>query len=169
MIGAPAVALTAGATRKGEALMAPHDTFDPLKDLVQVQQRMNNLFESALTRTDFDTGVGLDAWEPVADVHEAQDKLFLTMELPGFAQSEIDLKVDGDHLVVEGDRQMDSDGHPGQFHRVERAYGKFSRRFHLPSRFNRDEIEASYSDGVLQISLPARDCLGPDSFKIDIG
>ena len=149
--------------------MAARDAWDPLKDLVQVQQRMNTLFESALTRTDFDTGLGFDAWEPIADVHAAKDTLFLTMELPGFAQSEIDLKVDGDDLVVEGERRMDVDGHHGQFHRVERAHGKFSRRFHLPSRFNRDRIEATYRDGVLQISLPARDSLGPDTFKIDIG
>jgi len=149
--------------------MASQNAWDPLKDLVQVQSRMNNLFESALARTDFDTAAGLDSWAPVADVHEAEDRLWLCLELPGFEQSEIDLKVDGDHLMVEGERRMDAEGNRGQFHRVERAYGKFSRRFPLPSRFDRDRIEATYRNGVLRISLPARDSLGPDSFRIDIG
>ena len=149
--------------------MGSKDAWDPLKDLVQVQQRMNNMFESALARTDFDTATGLDSWTPVADVHEAHEHLHLCLELPGFEQSEIDLKVDGDHLIVEGERRMDADGNRGQFHRVERAYGKFSRRFPLPSRFDRDRIEASYRNGVLKISLPARDSLGPESFSIDIG
>ena len=149
--------------------MASQNAWDPLKDLVQVQQRMNNLFESALARTDFDTAAGLDSWAPVADVHEAQDRLRLCLELPGFEQAEIDLKVDGDHLVVEGERCMDADGNQGQFHRVERAYGKFSRRFPLPSRFDRDRIQATYRNGVLEISLPARNSLGPESFSIDIG
>jgi len=149
--------------------MASQNAWDPLKDLVQVQQRMNNLFESALARTDFDTAAGLDSWAPVADVHEAQDRLCLCLELPGFEQSETDLKVDGDHLIVEGDRRMDADGNQGQFHRVERAHGKFSRRFPLPSRFDRDRIEATYRNGLLEIGLPARDSLGPESFKIDIG
>ena len=149
--------------------MASQNSWDPLKDLVQVQQRMNNLFESALARTDFDTAAGLDAWTPVADVHEARDTLRLCLELPGFEQSEIDLKVDGDHLIVEGERRMDADGNHGQFHRVERAYGKFSRRFPLPSRFDRDRIQATYRCGVLEIRLPARESLGPESFRIDIG
>ena len=149
--------------------MAAQNAWDPLKDLVQVQQRMNNLFESALARTDFDTAAGLDSWAPIADIHEAQDSLRLCLELPGFEQSEIDLKVDGDHLIVEGERRMDADGNRGQFHRVERAYGKFSRRFALPSRFDRDRIQATYRNGVLEISLPARDSLGPESFRIDIG
>ncbi len=149
--------------------MGSKDAWDPLKDLVQVQQRMNNMFESALARTDFDTAAGLDSWAPVADVHEAQERLHLCLELPGFEQSEIDLKVDGDHLIVEGERHMDADANRGQFHRVERAYGKFSRRFPLPSRFDRDCIQATYRNGVLEISLPARDSLGPESFRIDIG
>ena len=149
--------------------MASQNAWDPLKDLVQVQQRMNNLFESALARTDFDTAAGLDSWAPVADVHEAQVRLCLCLELPGFEQSEIDLKVDGDHLIVEGERRMDADGNQGQFHRVERAHGKFSRRFPLPSRFDRDRIEATYRNGMLEISLPARNSLGPESFRIDIG
>jgi HSP20 family protein len=149
--------------------MGSQNAWDPLKDLVQVQQRMNNLFESALARTDFDTAAGLDSWAPVADVHEAQERLYLCLELPGFEQSEIDLKVDGDHLIVEGERRMDADANRGQFHRVERAYGKFSRRFPLPSRFDRDCIQATYRNGVLKISLPARNSLGPESFSIDIG
>ncbi len=149
--------------------MGSQNTWDPLKDLVQVQQRMNNLFENALARTDFDTAAGLDSWAPVADVHEAQERLHLCLELPGFEQSEIDLKVDGDHLIVEGERHMDADANRGQFHRVERAYGKFSRRFPLPSRFDRDCIQATYRNGVLEISLPARGSLGPESFRIDIG
>jgi len=149
--------------------MGSQNAWDPLKDLVQVQQRMNNLFESALARTDFDTAAGLDSWAPVADVHEAQERLYLCLELPGFEQSEINLKVDGDHLLVEGERRMDADANRGQFHRVERAYGKFSRRFPLPSRFDRDCIQATYRNGVLEISLPARNSLGPESFSIDIG
>jgi len=149
--------------------MGSQNAWDPLKDLVQVQQRMNNLFESALARTDFDTAAGLDSWAPVADVHEAQERLYLCLELPGFEQSEINLKVDGDHLIVEGERRMDADANRGQFHRVERAYGKFSRRFPLPSRFDRDCIQATYRNGVLEISLPARNSLGPESFSIDIG
>jgi len=149
--------------------MSSHGAWDPLKDLAQVQQRMNRLFESALARTDFDALSGFDGWAPVADVWESRDRLTLSLELPGFEQNEIDLRVEGDALVVEGERRMHSEEHQGQFHRVERDYGKFSRRFPLPSRFDRDRIEATYRNGVLRIRLSCREAQGPDSFRIDIG
>jgi len=149
--------------------MASPDSWDPLKDLVQVQDRMNRMFESALARTDFDTVAGFDGWTPVADVSERDDRLLLCLELPGFDQAEIQLRVDGDALVVEGERKMDADGNRGQFHRVERAYGKFSRRFPLPSRYDRERISANYRNGLLEIELPAKAGSGPESFRIDIG
>lgn len=148
--------------------MTSGSTWDPLRDLIQVQQRMNQLFETALARTDFDAASGVDAWAPVADVHESADRLLLSLELPGFAQDEIDLRIDGDDLIVEGERKMDGEAHGGQFHRVERAYGKFSRRFPLPSRYDRDRIQATYRGGMLEICLPAKDRLGPESYRIDI-
>ena len=148
--------------------MAGQESWDPLKDLVQVQERMNRMFESALARTDFDTVAGFDGWTPTADVTERPDRLLLCLELPGFKQDEINLRVDGDALVVEGERRMDAEGNRGQFHRVERAYGKFSRRFPLPSRYDRERIEANYRNGLLDIALPARDSAGPESYRIDI-
>lgn len=133
----------------------PHDgPWDPMKELMTVQKRMNKLFESALGMNDFDTQEEVDSWTPVCDVFETNAALVLCLEIPGLEQDQIELRLDGDDLIVAGERELEREQPDERFHRVERSYGKFSRRFHLPSTVDRDAIEASYRDGVLRITLP---------------
>jgi HSP20 family protein len=142
--------------------------WDPLKDLVGIQERMNKLFESALARTNFDAEGGVGAWTPVADVYEDAEKLVFCLELPGLAQSDIDVRLEDDELVVRGERQMDR-GAPGeQFHRVERSYGKFVRRFRLRSRIDPASVVASYNDGVLVVTLAKKDDAGKSTIRVVI-
>jgi HSP20 family protein len=137
-------------------MMRPAGDWDPLKELLTVQKRMNKLFESALERTDFDAQDEVDSWTPVADVYESPEALVLCLELPGLEQEQIALRVEADELVVSGERLIDRERPEEQFHRVERAYGKFSRRFHLPSTVDRENVEATYRDGLLRVSLKHR-------------
>lgn len=128
--------------------------WDPLRELVGVQDRMNKLFESALARTNFDTEGELGAWTPVADVFETPETYVVSVELPGLVQDDIDVRVEGSDLVVQGERRREKD-HPGvQYHRVERSQGKFVRKFPLPSRVDRDGVQAAYRDGVLRVTVP---------------
>ena len=142
--------------------------WDPLKDLAAIQGRMNKLFESALARTHMDADGGPGAWTPVADVYETADRMVLSLELPGLVQNEIDLRVDGADLVVQGERRMERD-QPGEvFHRVERSYGKFVRRFPLASDVDRQSAEAVYRDGVLKITLLKRADGGKKPIRVAI-
>ena len=140
---------------------------DPLKDLMNVQKRMNQLFESALARTEFETQEGVDSWTPISDAYQSTDALVLCLELPGLQQDQIDLRLDGDELVVEGERLMDRD-RSEHFHRVERSYGKFCRRFHLPSTVDREAVQATYRHGLLRITLPRKDNVGPKTVRVAI-
>jgi len=142
--------------------------WDPLKDLVGIQERMNKLFESALARTNFDAEGGVGAWTPVADVYEGEDRVVFCLELPGLAQTDIDVRLEDDELVVRGERRMDR-GAPGeQFHRVERSYGKFIRRFRLRSHIDRQSVAGVYQDGVLVITLAKRDDAGKHPIRVAI-
>ncbi len=148
--------------------MTKRDERDPQRDLLQVQQRMNNLFETALARTDFDAPEAIDSWTPVCDAFETDAGLVLHLELPGLRQDQIELRIDGDELVVDGKREMERGSSGEQFHRVERSYGKFSRRFALPSTVERSAVQASFHDGVLQVKLPTRAGQRPESMRVDI-
>jgi len=147
--------------------MAQTDS-DPLKDLVGIQERMNKLFESALARTNFDAEGGVGAWTPVADVAEDATSIMFFLELPGLVQSDIDVRLEDDELVVRGERQMDR-GAPGeQFHRVERSYGKFVRRFRLRSHIDPASVAAAYQNGVLVITLAKKDDVGKSPIRVVI-
>jgi HSP20 family protein len=134
--------------------MAGKEQWEPLKELTSMQKRMNRLFDSAMGVADFDANEELDSWTPVCDAYETSDALVVSLELPGLEQSEIDVRVDGDELVVSGERGVGREQPGEHFHRVERPYGKFIRRLHLPSTVSRDAIEASFRDGMLRIKLP---------------
>jgi HSP20 family protein len=142
--------------------------FDPLKELASVQKRMNDLFESALAKTNFETSSEFDSWEPVCDAYETAEALVLCLELPGLEQERIDVRVDGDELVVEGEREISREP-TGEHHlRMERSYGRFSRRFHLPSAVDRDAARATYRDGLLRIVVPKRDVLRDDPIRVAV-
>lgn len=130
------------------------EAWDPLRELAGVQQRMNRLFESAMARTNFDAEGGFGAWSPAADMYETGDSVVVSLELPGLALAEIDLRIDGAELVVEGERKMEREQPGEQFHRVERSYGKFQRRLALPEGIDREGARAAYRDGVLTVTLP---------------
>jgi len=148
--------------------MAGQRQWDPLKELTTVQKRMNKLFESALGMTDFDAPEEPDSWTPVCDVFESAGSLVVSLELAGLDQEQIDVRVDGDDLVVSGEREIEREQPGEQFHRVERAYGKFLRRFHLPSTVNREAIEASFRDGLLRITLPNQSDRQPEPIRVAI-
>ncbi len=138
-----------------------------MKELAKVQERMNSLFETAMARTDFDTGGGLGAWVPTADVYETDAALVFCLELPGLSLEDIDLRLEGDELIVEGERRIL--GERGeQFHRVERSYGKFARRFAIPSAVERDSVEAKYENGVLIVTLARKTGAQPGPIKVEI-
>ncbi|HKQ61038.1 MAG TPA: Hsp20/alpha crystallin family protein [Candidatus Polarisedimenticolaceae bacterium] len=136
--------------------MAIPGGYDPLHELQGVQKRMNDLFESALAKANFDAGDGLGAWSPVADVFETGEALVVYVELPGLEQAEIGLRLEADELVVEGERKLEREGAGERFHRVERSGGRFARRFRLPSSVDRERITATYKDGVLRVVVPTR-------------
>ncbi len=142
--------------------------WDPLKDLIGIQERMNKLFESALARTNFDAEGGVGAWTPVADVYDGGERVVFCLELPGLTQSDIDVRLEDDELVVQGERRMDRGASGEQFHRVERSYGKFVRRFRLPSQIDRPSVAAAYEDGVLVITLAKTDGAGKRPIRVAI-
>lgn len=135
--------------------------WDPVRELAAVQERMNKLFERALARTNFDAEGGAGAWTPVSDVFETADGVVHHLELPGLRLDDIEVRVEEDELLVQGERRMDRE-QSAEFHRVERSYGKFVRRFPLPSSVERESVEALYRDGVLRVRLPKK---GSESVK----
>ena len=132
--------------------------WNPLQDLMVLQDRMSRLFEDAMhgrARGDAETGDEFEQadWTPAADIYESEANYLIAIDLPGIDRSTLSIDLDDDRLVVKGVRVLDSE--PKE-HRCERPRGRFLRTFSLPGSVNQTEIVAEYKDGVLQIDLPKR-------------
>jgi HSP20 family protein len=128
--------------------------WDPLRDLLDIQQRMNRI------------APGPSGWTPPVDILETPDSYVVLAELPGLAQDDVQLQVRDDRLTIAG-RRRERESACEQFHRIERGHGTFSRTFQLPVPVDADRITADLRDGVLTVTCPkATD--GP-SRRIHIG
>jgi HSP20 family protein len=128
--------------------------WDPLRDLLNLQEKMNRLFEDSLAATRTDPSVPPSAWTPAADVYETGEGFVLLMDLPGLHPDDVEIHVDGDRLVVRGERRPSDKTRPESFHRVERSYGVFTRVFQLTQEVDPDRVSAHFRDGLLRLELP---------------
>ena len=94
------------------------------------------------------------AWMPALEMYEKEDKFVVRAELPGMKKEEIDISVLGDTLTIKGERKAESEVKDEDYYRCELCYGKFSRAVTLPSAVQVGKVEASYDNGILEITLP---------------
>lgn len=147
--------------------------WEPFRDLISVQERMNRLFDEAfrgVTRpgTEEDWALG-GSWAPAVDIYEQGSDIVLKAELPGVNPKDVDILVENNVLTLRGERSFDQEVKRESYHRVERAYGSFSRSFTLPSVVDTDKIKADYKDGVLRVTLPKKDEAKPKQIAINVG
>jgi HSP20 family protein len=129
--------------------------WDPLRDILHLQERMNRIFEESLARGRVeDLPLGSGGWTPLADVLEAGDGFVVVMELPGVEPDDVEVQVDGDELVVRGERHLPGTLRPESFHRMERSYGPFARSVRLTAEVDPAKVTAQFRDGLLRLELP---------------
>ena len=130
--------------------------WNPLQDLMVLQDRMNRLFEDATQRRAQTGEVGDEFeradWTPVADIYETDSGYTIAIDLPGIKRDAIEIDIDDNRLIVKGARVIDGT----KSRRSERPRGKFLRSFSVPASIDQNKIGADYKDGVLQIRLPKR-------------
>ena len=131
--------------------------WDPLRDLLLLQDRMNQAFadatqQHARTRGEADSEIEPADWVPAADVYENAEEYLVAIDLPGIERTQLDISLENDRLAVRGERVISEQGKQ----RLERPAGRFLRRFDVPATVEAEEIVAEYEDGVLSIRLPKR-------------
>jgi HSP20 family protein len=132
--------------------------YDPFRDLRTLQEEVNRLFSTNLTRAfGDDEGIARGAWAPSVDIYENKDQIVLEAELPGMKQEDFDLSIENNVITLRGERRFEKTDESDNYHRVERSYGAFTRSFTLPQTVSAEEARAEYSNGVLRVTLPKRE------------
>jgi HSP20 family protein len=142
----------------------------PLPELTTMQERVNKLFEDAI-KSPYrpDEGFAVSAWAPAVDIYETDKEIVLKAELPEMQEKDIGIKVEDNNLIVSGERRMEKEVKEENYHRIERSYGSFHRSFTMPNTVDRENIKATYKDGVLKVILPKKEEAKPKQIKIDVG
>jgi HSP20 family protein len=142
--------------------------WDPFRDLISIQDRMNRLFEQTLSRSRAEEGVSATTWTPAVDIYETAETIVMKAELPGVAREDIQIQINENTLMLKGERRFAKDVHEENYLRIERAYGSFHRSFTLPASVQQDKIRALFRDGVLELTLPKAEESKPKRVSIEI-
>lgn len=136
--------------------------WSPWQELESMHRQLSRLLE--------ETPVGLTGeageWVPTVDIRETDDALLLQVELPGIEKKDVHLEVRDGALTISGERRYEKDVKEENVHRIERAYGKFSRSFSLPGSVDAEKVDAKMKNGVLEIRLPKCESAKPKEIAI---
>ena len=141
--------------------------WDPLQELNAMQERMNRLFELSRERVGGTPSTDDGIWQPVADIYEDETEVVVKMELSGIEQKDIDVRIEEQTLIVEGERRLENEVSRHNYHRVERFYGPFRRTFLLPAGVDQEGVRASCEMGVLKIVLPKKSSAGTRRVEVE--
>ena len=146
----------------------------PFHNFVSTQERMNRIFDEAFRGqrrgSEDDWALGGN-WAPAVDIFEHEGNIVLKAELPGIDPKDVDIRVENNVLTLRGERKFESESEVKRedYHRVERAYGSFSRSFTLPNVVDTGKIKAESKDGVLKVTLPQKAEAKPKQISISVG
>jgi HSP20 family protein len=140
--------------------------WDPIGDLDSLQTDMNRLFDRFFDAKPANSGSSR-RWIPPMDLLETDSELVLRADLPGIDEDDVEIEVKDGVLVVSGERAAEHEEKGEGFHRVERAFGRFSRSLTLPQGVDAGKVAATFSNGVLEVRVPKPEETKPT--RVEIG
>ena len=141
--------------------------WEPLRELTTLQNEMNRLFGTVFDTPAQGNGATMRRWMPAMDLVETADHFVLRADLPGLSEEDVNIEVEDRVLTVSGERKAEATENRDGFHRMERAFGAFSRSLTLPEGVDPEAVAASFDRGVLEVRIPKPEQRKPR--KISIG
>jgi HSP20 family protein len=132
--------------------MALLTRFDPFRDLFRFSDEMARGLDD---RLGLHTGESM-GWTPACDIFEDNEALTLRFELAGVDPKDVDVRFENGVLTLRGERKLAREDKKENYHRIELAYGSFTRSFSLPTLVDAEKILAESKNGVLTVTLPKK-------------
>ena len=144
--------------------MALITRFNPFDDLRRMEARMFEPFFRMPYFAEETQGTG---WNPAVDVLEENDRIIVKVEAPGVDEKNLHVTFEDGILTISGERQFERKD-DRNYHRIERAYGTFTRTFSLPRSVDATQIAANYRNGVLEVEIPKKEESRPKQIHINV-
>ena len=144
--------------------MARRRNWDPVADLVTMQQAMDRLYDDAWSRR----GMGWRQGERVAplplDVYSTDNELIIKASVPGTGPEDVEITIEGDTLTIKGETKATLDN--VDYHLQERRHGPFGRTLTLNVPVEADQAEATFENGELTLTIPKAAEVRPKVIKV---
>ncbi|HET7826200.1 MAG TPA: Hsp20/alpha crystallin family protein [Anaeromyxobacter sp.] len=137
--------------------------FEPFRDLMRLQDELSRVFDDRAYRNGESVG-----WTPACDIYEDEEGVTLRFDLAGVEPKDVDIRFENGVLTLRGERKLDKEEKRDNYHRIERAFGAFTRSFTLPGTVDASQIRAEAKNGVLTIGLPKRAEAKPRSIQVKV-
>ncbi|MDD3343481.1 MAG: Hsp20/alpha crystallin family protein [Sulfurospirillaceae bacterium] len=138
--------------------------FNPYKELRNLEKRFFDYYPIA----EGEEESGISTFKPMVSTHEGEFAYHIEVDLPGVKKEDISIDVKENQLIVSGERQFKAERKEKDYYKLESSYGKFQRSFALPENVDLENIEATTSEGVLEVVLPKLKVEKPEVKKINI-
>ncbi len=142
------------------------DAFRELEALRDEIFRSFDSFFASRPQLAFLPGISARSY-PLLNIYEDAETFKVHAIAPGLDKEKLDVSVLGNQLTISGEKKkIDKDIKAEQWHRRERAEGRFIRTIELPSDIDEEKVEATYKNGILEIVLPKAEDARPKKVNV---
>lgn len=149
----------------------PLSRWSAWKELEEMEKRLSTIFGKASSATSGEKkeAIAVADWSPLVDIIEDEKEYVVKAEIPEMKKEDIKLNVHDDLLTITGERKYEKEEKGNKYHRVERAYGSFTRSFMLPEDADGSKVSAEYKDGLLKVHIPKSEKVRSKTTEVKIG
>lgn len=163
-----AKAIGNSAAREGGEVMGNIVRWNPFRELEEVQNRLNRMFNDTRTRTAGEEPFIFADWTPAVDIRETDKEYSVKVDLPEVNREDVKVELLDGTLTIRGERRQEKEENGEKFHRIEREYGHFVRRFMLPGEVDPSRVEAHFKEGVLKVTMPKSAATIPKPVEVKV-
>lgn len=143
-------------------------SWSPFERLSTLREEMNRLLDSSFPGAGRGEPTLFSGWSPALDVFQNNDAVAVKVELPGLRKEDIDISLEKGVLSISGERRHEERVEEGESFRSERYFGRFHRSVAIPTEVEADKVKASYTDGVLTVTLPKAEEAKPKQIDVSV-
>lgn len=139
--------------------------------ITQMQRDMEKMFTDLRRNWDFqveEASKFMKKFIPSLNVSEDDQKIFIRVDLPGVEPKDVNISLENNTLVIEGEKKEEKKSEKEEFKLLESAYGHFKRVIALPEIIDSSKVEATYKNGILTVVLPKKEDIQKSKQKINI-
>ena len=141
-------------------------------DSLNSLRRLNSMLDDAFSAWPFqsqENGALTSSWLPATDVFEDKDAVKIVAEVPGVRPEDVKISLENNLLTIRGEKRQQAEENTERVHRYERTYGSFERAFSLPTTVDPEKIAASYTNGILTVTIPKAERARPREIPVKVG